>query len=1071
MDSTDSDLRCNLGERVPPPVTESNTPELTETQPRRDWKPSIIIPADSNKDSFNAMRTEATGESNSTGTSTTSMETPQNNKFRTGWATVRRRRRNSNLFSPGGILTPASAERQGTFGFAATNFSAAVTEGDNAEVSVLRISGGWAPATVVYETLDGTAKVCAVQCSEEVDESTTAPHFLFLDWGLCPFPWIDVVYEERTLNAEGVIICQIPKLAKSVLSFDISDNPVWDAVPKLMQLMSHNIALTELNLGNTGCSNNAGFALANCLRENTTLQKLMLRDNKMSTSWDHISTSLETNLGLLILEVSYNSLGDQYGCRLAKALALNEKLITLSAEECHFGPETVKNFAEMLKTNTTLSTVLLDGPCGKQMLDTLATADWGSDTCRLAFREKTKCSIALPKAAGFLETADWDISFDGTQEMEDMILSPVAKMKQPRVSVYDDIGNFDPLEPLPIGPEKSEVFTDPAADSWFSECKRELNKIAKELMDTRDSAPSPLSFIRDCPVMESTHDAESQAELDQMFARASAFEKWVVDTEQAVADDPSNLTAQKSRTEAYKCLKDYHESAFSYLSKMAESGGTDPQLKRGFQEAIKQLHFRRSRALVKPRKVTLQIKNLQYEPPPPPPPPEGPKKLVQGYEDIFCRRLDDILKQHADPEEERLKCRELLRAHDQDLRKIFQHYRARDVKGFDQGDSAIDMEKEIDPDDDMTALGISTFEEGRLHTRQFFQFCRDTEIPSHVQSLAALNRLLAVTLRHPAAYPAAQKNPHTPFRNRVGYFEWVEWLFRASWAQYSKLKCLTKRMECFLRDMVYPKACKDSRDAISKMLFAGDKSAYDLMQARRGKLLKVFRYFSSRESAAEEPANTEGDSDASEPAAARTARASRDQGGPRAMSISNLISAAKATKKFEQEISEGAVISDSPSPEASENPAVQGAVSALSVLQKRGRSLWSKVSIVANQGELEEERVVSDDELDKPLNFNDILKILARCQMLTPDLNLLKTQNITQQVVLNKRILPQEHSHNTEVDIIFEEFVELLTRFALALRGAEGKRMVKEDGLWPFIDDYLQNTFYGMAAKVMPGRF
>ncbi|KAK3237203.1 hypothetical protein CYMTET_52702 [Cymbomonas tetramitiformis] len=50
---------------------------------------------------------------------------------------------------------------------------------------------------------------------------------------------------------------QIPKLAKSVLSFDISDNPVWDAVPKLMQLMSHNIALTELNLGNTGCSNNA----------------------------------------------------------------------------------------------------------------------------------------------------------------------------------------------------------------------------------------------------------------------------------------------------------------------------------------------------------------------------------------------------------------------------------------------------------------------------------------------------------------------------------------------------------------------------------------------------------------------------------------------------------------------------------------------------------------------------------------------------------------------------------------------------------------------------------------------
>ena len=71
------------------------------------------------------------------------------------------------------------------------------------------------------------------------------------------------------------------------------------------------------------------------------------------------------------------------------------------------------------------------------------------------------------------------------------------------------------------------------------------------------------------------------------------------------------------------------------------------------------------------------------------------------------------------------------------------------------------------------------------------------------------------------------------------------------------------------------------------------------------------------------------------------------------------------------------------------------------------------------------------------MNYNDLLNFSERLELFHPGLNHKKLASLVEATLgTGQELLPQVHANNTKVEIIYEEFTEVLGRMALASAGA-----------------------------------
>ena len=99
-------------------------------------------------------------------------------------------------------------------------------------------------------------------------------------------------------------------------------------------------------------------------------------------------------------------------------------------------------------------------------------------------------------------------------------------------------------------------------------------------------------------------------------------------------------------------------------------------------------------------------------------------------------------------------------------------------------------------------VAASALEGGRLHTRQWAQLVYDTQLADNQLSVVELNRLSAQCMSHPATRLRVFHDPHGPFRDRVGYYEWIEVLIRAAQVQHARSRGVPRRLEALLTERV-----------------------------------------------------------------------------------------------------------------------------------------------------------------------------------------------------------------------------------------------------------------------------
>mmetsp|Transcript_7667 Transcript_7667/g.15600 ORF Transcript_7667/g.15600 Transcript_7667/m.15600 type:complete len:598 (-) Transcript_7667:52-1845(-) len=595
---------------------------------------------------------------------------------------------------------------------------------------------------------------------------------------------------------------------------------------------------------------------------------------------------------------------------------------------------------------------------------------------------------------------------------------------------------------------------------------------------------------------------------------------------------------------------------------MAEAG-LEPQLEAGFRRALEELAVRRPRTTAHRPPLHLRIKSLALELDPANPPPPPPDALMaSGYEDIILRRLRDLMTVHMDPTEEQRQLRAVMTKHSSALEDIFKYYAELDLGAFlcDAG-SAIDedLQDQLDKDvtyTDPTNLVQSMFTHGRLHTRQWMQLIQDTKLANNTLSVADLNRLAAYCMFHPAVEDKVQFEPHSPFSNRLGYYEWIEVLLRVAWQQYPKYPGHARRFETLLNECILPRGGKDSRDEITRSLWASDMNALQVYVKDRPNLYRMFSYFSSKFAAGALPTDLtplqkmtkaiqakmkefeEGsgmqdqvnnlkrslskNSDKKDIAAVVNAvmapcrtpavknwgqamdavKASLKQSGgasstpasggaastsqpespslshspqPRMISLLNpdlppIAVQSPSPDRLSRRVSQSGRLSPEPltpvqessNPDSTFNSTCPPRVRRHSM--EESASMMKSITRVAAVG-------AEFSEGDKPMNANNVLRVLEKLELFSPALNYQIARKIMCALLNNKEILPQQHPKNDVVEVVFEQFVEMLARFALAQGGAAARKTLKDEGAWALLDGYLRECVFPVAMKAIPGKF
>lgn len=817
----------------------------------------------------------------------------------------------------------------------------------------------------------------------------------------------------------------------------------------VLEAVVHNRNLKTLSLNETGMRDPVGCGLMEVLTEmkgRRYLTKLTLAWNEMTVAWRGVMLGLANNHTLKKLDLSNNGLGDTYGTLLAQSLASNVSLEVLDVCGCRFGEATFRALAAtFVEHNTTLQMVVLGVNDGSQLLKAM---DCSGSSLRLGLR--------VEKSGDNAGDELWDVLLD---EKHYNMKHPTVMEHTPRFGEYPCIDAVTGVS-LGITTPKRHPYTSgwrpvsratpqgalEVLDPGVQICEDDIKELGEALVEEIGHSRQPeLACSR-----KSKLEWQNRMYREALSLTPSRFQEFYDD----VIKDASLTSACVSQAcaRAKDGMGHYEEAAQAYHEALRIQ--EDPVMETGFRHALEEINVHRERNTPFLRhQILLKIKSVRdtHTPPKPPTPrPPTPKPpmpepapepkeeielLCWEYEHCIHSRLQDIMDQHKDPELEKRNLREIIREHDTMLHDVYEHYTSQHLSaGID------DIPEKINQPDStgwVNSTGTS------MTTRQRLACNRDQQWSSHKTILAAeMDRLAILCLWDERE---VEEYSHSPHINLIGlnFYEWVEYICRCSWDMYHKMKHLCDRVGFMLKThMVALKDTamwlKDQQDSFGKKLWA-KPDGYILLESHRSKLLRIYKYFNTREKEKDKIAAEE-ERKAADPFTA-----------PEVKSKLHLHRTPKTSR---------GTPNTAGLPRTPENQFL--AITPLTPASTGGDMCISP-SILTGIGK--PHRYL--EEHDYTMNFNDFIRMFERLELYDPNLNMKRVQVACDWVLMHGELLAQEHPQNVTIEFTFEQFWEALARCLVA---TVEKSRVKEQGLLVVIEDLLINLFYPRVARVLPGR-
>ena len=185
------------------------------------------------------------------------------------------------------------------------------------------------------------------------------------------------LHENGIHEEGGKAIGEALMINTSLQVLDLHDNPILSGVVHIAESLKHNHSLREINLSNCGISEEGAELLAISLKENNSLQTLLLRGNYLSginnlsdIGAAYIADSLRHNNCLKRLDISYCGLRDGGMKSLGSALAMDSSLEELNVSNGAVTGIGLMALGESLKRNRRLKKLRLLG------LPNISDNDW-----------------------------------------------------------------------------------------------------------------------------------------------------------------------------------------------------------------------------------------------------------------------------------------------------------------------------------------------------------------------------------------------------------------------------------------------------------------------------------------------------------------------------------------------------------------------------------------------------------------------------------------------------------------------------------------------------------------------
>ena len=163
--------------------------------------------------------------------------------------------------------------------------------------------------------------------------------------------------------------------SENIEMLNISKNKLSsDSIQLIVNGLSHNTSLEKLYMSHSNFSSENVFDLASVLRMNTRLKELDIGNCGIQSSDSvHLAKALEENTttNLLVMVLSYNSIGSEGAHAFAGMLNRNQSLKRLRLDDASIGVEGALGLIESLRHNATLEKLVLSKKCKPHSFSTL----------------------------------------------------------------------------------------------------------------------------------------------------------------------------------------------------------------------------------------------------------------------------------------------------------------------------------------------------------------------------------------------------------------------------------------------------------------------------------------------------------------------------------------------------------------------------------------------------------------------------------------------------------------------------------------------------------------------------
>eukprot|EP00736_Rhodelphis_marinus_P004207 Rmarinus@m.23530 len=488
----------------------------------------------------------------------------------------------------------------------------------------------------------------------------------------------------------------------------------------------------------------------------------------------------------------------------------------------------------------------------------------------------------------------------------------------------------------------------------------------------------------------------------KLSERAYQFREAFEVAESLLQSNPKNLAALTQKGLALKGMKRFYDAAMSCIQGHFFDC-SDPSLENSFQSALQRLRLDRPHFLPPPRKVTIKIRSLEKEDDRPMSPlPE----VEPGYVTIL-ERLRDLFSV-SNPRADDKGLRLLLRRFNSTLRDVFKYY------------SRLDR-------------GLMTQNGDEMNIVQFWSYLKDSKFVSIQTPIASWDRLLA-TCKWDRVYSSIHS-----WNRTFHYFEFVEGLIRISHELYGKtIGRIPDRFITFIESHLVITAKKESSDKVGRQV--SEPSVYKVLERFKSKLIKTYQFFAATRGAS----------------SATGTRASAVGTGTRQSTIGlTRTGSSPGTPTLPPPSTPGNPLPPTPESATQEmEGARSGSASPASTPQlPQSRS---RLSVLGTPGL---------DEGDSPMNYNDLLNMVMKLDLLNPQVNMKKLHQIGVAVLRTTEgdLLPQIHPNNNQAEIIVDEFCQILCRMSLVLYKDQGS-------VASAMETYLKDDFFPKVGRVIKGR-